>query len=120
MPFYGCSRLENIIIPSSVKSIGKYAFYGCTRLKTATFIGTEDQWGGITIDSYNNRLTDLDIVFEPKGDLYKDGKVDSADLLIMQNIMLGNTEFNENADINGDGVFDAADLVFLQLAILGF
>lgn len=31
--FYECNRLENITIPSGVTIIGKYAFYGCKNMK---------------------------------------------------------------------------------------
>ena len=54
------------------------------------------------------------------GDVNSDGKVDSADLLIMQNIMLGNAEFNERADFDGNGVLDAVDLLLVQLLLLGY
>ena len=37
--FYGCSGLTNVIIPNSVKSIGKEAFYGCYEL-TNVIIGS--------------------------------------------------------------------------------
>ena len=35
--FKSCSNLTNIEIPSSVTSIGRYAFYDCRALKTVTF-----------------------------------------------------------------------------------
>ena len=54
------------------------------------------------------------------GDVSGDGKVDSADLLIMQNMMLGNTEFNKYADFDGNGVFNTVDLLLVQLCLLGY
>ena len=35
--FAGCTSLTSIVIPSSVTSIGEYAFYGCTALDTVYF-----------------------------------------------------------------------------------
>ena len=32
--FYGCSSLESVILPSKLTSIGRYAFYDCSRLMT--------------------------------------------------------------------------------------
>lgn len=32
--FYGCSSVENIILPESIESIGDYAFYDCSSLKS--------------------------------------------------------------------------------------
>ena len=34
--FYGCNRLQNIVIPDSVTSIGDYAFNSCTKLTSIT------------------------------------------------------------------------------------
>ncbi|MBR5327428.1 MAG: leucine-rich repeat protein [Paludibacteraceae bacterium] len=53
--FEGCSSLESITIPASVKSIGVHAFNGCISLKTIQYDGTkahldekinhfEDEW----------------------------------------------------------------------------
>ena len=35
--FYGCTGLKSITIPKSITSIGNYAFYGCTGLKSVEF-----------------------------------------------------------------------------------
>lgn len=34
--FLGCTKLNSITIPNSVNKIGRCAFFGCTRLKTVT------------------------------------------------------------------------------------
>lgn len=39
--FYGCKELKKITIPSGVKTIGKKAFYGSSKLKTVTFKSTK-------------------------------------------------------------------------------
>ena len=122
--FAGCTSLVSVTISDSVTSIDNAAFYSCTSLKTVTFIGTEEEWSAIYIGDSNDCLNNADIIFAPKsdiaGDVSGDEKVDSADLLIMQNIMLGNAEFNGYADFDGNGVFDSRDLVLLQLYILEF
>ncbi len=55
--FYNCSGLTSVTIPGSVASIGWYAFYGCTGLTDVYYGGTEEEWGGIYIDSNNGPLT---------------------------------------------------------------
>ena len=52
-----CAGLIEVIIPDSVKTIGTYAFYGCTNLTTVNFRGTEAQWNAISIGSSNEPLT---------------------------------------------------------------
>ena len=39
--FSGCKELKKITIPSGVKTIGKKAFYGSSKLKTVTFKSTK-------------------------------------------------------------------------------
>ena len=62
--FAGCESLESITIPSSVQWIGEGAFSDCINLETVHFIGTEEQWAEIQIDSNNECLTDANIVFD--------------------------------------------------------
>ena len=54
--FRDCSSLTCITIPDGVTSIGMQAFYGCS-LKTVFYKGTAAQWGKISINSYNDDLT---------------------------------------------------------------
>lgn len=37
--FSGCTKIQMVIIPSSVREIGPYAFYGCTGIKERVTIG---------------------------------------------------------------------------------
>jgi len=82
--FSGCSSLTSIVIPDSVKSIGSGAFsycrnltsivigYGvtnigeeafssCNNLTDVYYTGSEEEWAKISIDLYNNGLTDATI-----------------------------------------------------------
>ena len=55
--FMQCIKLEEIIIGSSVKSIPTEAFYLCRELKTVYYMGTQEEWNAISIDSdYNSSL----------------------------------------------------------------
>ena len=57
---YNASYVETVTIPSTVTSIGNYAFSGCTSLKTVNYLGTADSWKSITIGSGNDSLvTDI-------------------------------------------------------------
>lgn len=49
--FVNCTSLTNIVIPSSLTSIVTDAFAGCKSLKSVNYIGTIDQWCGITFGS---------------------------------------------------------------------
>jgi hypothetical protein len=55
--------LPNIVctVPESVTEIGESAFDGCTSLTDVYYIGTEEQWGEISIGSNNESLTDANI-----------------------------------------------------------
>ena len=55
--FKGCKNLISIIIPDSVTSIGAYAFYNCSGLKTVYYKGTAEQWDKISINDGNGCLT---------------------------------------------------------------
>ena len=46
--FYECTNLTSISIPANVTSIGGHAFYGCTNLTATHYLGTLQQWIGIT------------------------------------------------------------------------
>lgn len=55
--FDGCTSLESITIPTSVKHFGKNAFYGCNSLQTTNYMGDIAQWCTIRFDgSYANPI----------------------------------------------------------------
>ena len=53
MAFYGCQRLSSITIPDSVTSIGSSAFNACPSLTSVNYLGTIEQWCGITFGDYS-------------------------------------------------------------------
>ena len=55
--FRGCSSLESVVIGDSVTSIGSSAFSSCDSLRDVYYTGTEEEWGQISIGSYNSSLT---------------------------------------------------------------
>ena len=67
--FRNLTYLENIVISDTVKKIGKSAFQDCINLKTVTYLGSEDSWKNINIDSENECLLNAEIKFieEAKG-----------------------------------------------------
>ena len=52
-----CSGLTSVTIGNGVTSIGDSAFYNCSGLKTVFYKGSAEQWSKISIDSYNDYLT---------------------------------------------------------------
>lgn len=53
------------------------------------------------------------------GDVNGDGELNSTDLVMMVNMIMGNTEKTDAADLNGDGVLNSTDLVMLVNMIMG-
>ncbi|MBQ2661595.1 MAG: leucine-rich repeat protein [Clostridia bacterium] len=42
----GCSKIQSVVIPETINSIGDYAFYGCSSLTSAYFRGAVPQYFG--------------------------------------------------------------------------
>ncbi len=56
------SAVTTITLPVSIESIGEYAF-GDSALTTVYYLGNEEQWNEITIESGNDPLTSADIFY---------------------------------------------------------
>ncbi|WP_288568526.1 leucine-rich repeat protein [uncultured Treponema sp.] len=65
--FSGCSSLISVTIPAGVTSIKQSAFYGCNKLKTVNYKGTEAQWKAITIADYNDPLKNAKVEYNYTG-----------------------------------------------------
>ena len=57
------TNLTSITIPSTVTSIDKNAFNGCTALTTVYYTGTEEEWNAINIKYDNGSLINATKVF---------------------------------------------------------
>lgn len=73
--FYYCSALTSVTIDSGVKSIGDSAFLNCRALTTVFYKGAAAEWDEISIESYNNSLTNATIYYysETEPELSEDG-----------------------------------------------
>ena len=65
--FYYCRSLRSVTIGNSVTSIGRAAFYECTSLSDVYYIGSEEQWNAISIDSNNVELKSATIHYNYMG-----------------------------------------------------
>ena len=66
--FDGCSSLASVTIPNSVTSIDANAFLDCTSLKDVYYTGSQSDWKKISIDSYNDSLTNATIHYNWNGE----------------------------------------------------
>ncbi|MBR2336532.1 MAG: leucine-rich repeat domain-containing protein, partial [Clostridia bacterium] len=55
--FSWCDSLTSVVIGDGVTSIGYKAFYDCTSLTSVYYKGTSSEWRSISIDPYNEDLT---------------------------------------------------------------
>lgn len=58
LAFNGCSGLRRIVLPASLEAVDSFAFYGCSSLREVVYSGTAAQWSAVSVDVYNEPLTD--------------------------------------------------------------
>jgi len=119
--FSDCVDLQSVTIPNSVTTIDYLAFYSCTGLQDVFYLGSEEQWNGITVGGGNIPLSNatmhyVDVQEEQNiGDYTGDDAVNNDDVTLL----LWNTLFPEdyplaaNADLTGDGAVNNDDVVLL-------
>ena len=57
------TKLQYVVIPQGVASIGKGAFNGCRYLENVFYGGSEEEWNALPIDEYNEALYSANIHF---------------------------------------------------------
>ena len=62
--FYGCRSLTSITLPNTVTTIESKAFYSCANLTYVYYVGTEEEWNTIIIESSNDFLINATIHYE--------------------------------------------------------
>ena len=75
--FNRCNQLTVVTIPASVTQIGTSAFIGDWNLWHVLYLGTQTQWNAITVNNYNDCLTNATIHYNCTGDEITDleGKI---------------------------------------------
>ena len=84
LPSYLCNEmetLEEIIIPSSVKSIGNGVFSKCNSLKKVNFLGTVDVWAKFDFTSVNSNPTYFTTDLYINGELLTNLEITSSDYI---------------------------------------
>ena len=104
--FYNCNRLASITIPNSVTSIGDNTFYGCSGLKSVTSLNpVPPSIIGTSLGSvYENAVLNV-----PHGS--KKAYMNADFWKLFKTI-------NEVGDINGDGNLDSADIKEIEKYIV--
>ncbi len=59
--FSACSNLRNVNIPATLTEIGKNAFYQCDSLSSIYYLGNEEEFKKISVDSGNGAFTEAEV-----------------------------------------------------------
>lgn len=62
--FKACSWLTSVTISDSITNIPEGVFSNCSSLNTVYYSGTHEQWGNVTIETYNDYLSSCSIVYD--------------------------------------------------------
>lgn len=115
--FLSCRKLEKIIIPKSVKRIGKDVFFDCPQLTVFGHSGSSAEKYAL---DYKIPFESLNGAFPLPGDINADGNIDAQDALMALQHSVGviRLEVFDAADVDGSGLVDAADaLLILQKSV---
>ena len=86
------------------------------------FEGWVDEDGKVitaaTAVTYN--MTAIPVWVRRIGDVNFDDATDAADVILLEQFILGLIDESEIPDVNGDGIVDSSDTVVIQMAVLGF
>ncbi len=105
-----CGFIESIIIDTAVTSIGVEAFYGCTALAEVYYLGAEESWSDVSVDSGNDALSSAELYFYSEQEPGKDGNFwhygDNGETVIwpehIHNLIFGETVTEAGCDTNGE------------------
>ena len=143
--FAYCYRLTSLTIGNSVTTIGKYAFYGCTELTEVHSLNETPPTCGSSVfaenvytaaplyvpkgkvsvysgaDIWRNFNSIVEEVDGIKGDANGDGVVNTSDVNVVIDVILGNAALAQYpaADVNGDGTVNVSDINAIINIILG-
>lgn len=76
--FEGCTGLTSIEIANSITSIGSSAFYKCTNLTSVNYIGTIDEWVGISFGNFTANPVYCAKELKINGEIVTEAKFTSA------------------------------------------
>jgi hypothetical protein len=62
--FWYCTNLSNIVLGNGITSIDENAFIGCDGIKTIYYTGTSEQFSKIQIGEGNDILHNIQIVYD--------------------------------------------------------
>ena len=137
--FSNCNRLETIVVPDSVAYIDVAAF-NCKNLESITILnpnckikdtkstilsGVIKGYKGSTAEEYakkyNRQFIAYDTSNDTPGDVNCDGTVSIADIVSLQNFLLGRTKSLgnwKNADLCKDNRLDAFDMILMRRLLI--
>ena len=64
--FFDCPNLKSVTLGADITSIGFEAFKCCGNITDVYYNGTTEQWNSISIDKYNEDLTNAALHFKPQ------------------------------------------------------
>ena len=115
--FAGCTSLEKVVIPKTVKNISDKAFLNCDKLTifgyTNSYAQTYAEENGINFVALDEKTL--------YGDVNLDGKIDINDVTLLQRYIAGASVLTDDAvkaaDFNKDRIIDVIDATAIQTFI---